>query len=287
MLKEKKESFPAQHQSRQPGLEFLMKPEPVYDNPRYEGSGKLLNKTAIITGGDSGIGRAVSLAFAKEGANLVLAYLNEEIDAEKTKEEAELYGVTCTLLKGDIRERSFCEMIVNAVVDRYGSIDLLVNNTAVQFPQENLEDISDDQWDNTFKTNIYSMFYITRAALRYMKKGSAIINSSSVTAYRGSSHLIDYSATKGAIVSFTRSLALNLSEKGIRVNAVAPGPIWTPLIPSSFSANYVKKFGQDVPLGRAGQPYEVAPAYVFLASEDASYITGQVIHPNGGEIINT
>jgi NAD(P)-dependent dehydrogenase (short-subunit alcohol dehydrogenase family) len=285
-MAEDKNNIPPQHQDKQPGIEQKMTPRPEFKDPNYKGSGKLTGKTALITGGDSGIGRAVAVFFAKEGADVSIVYLDEHEDAEKTKAEVEKEGRKCVLIPGDIKNESFCNEAVERTVKELGKLDILVNNAAMQFPKENLEDITAEQLDTTFKTNIYSMFYFSRAALRHFKKGCTIINTTSVTAYRGSPHLIDYSSTKGAIVTFTRSLAINLAKKGIRVNGVAPGPIWTPLIPASFDEEKVDSFGEDVPLGRPGQPEEIAPSYVFLASDDASYITGQIIHPNGGEIIN-
>lgn len=268
-----------------PGKEAKMQPKPLTLKP--EPSKKLGGKTALITGGDSGIGKAVALLFAKEGANVAISYLSEQKDAEEVKRLVEdEFGRECLLLPGDIRKERFCEKIVTATIKQFGKLDILVNNAATQTEQKSLTDITDDQLYETFETNILSMFRITRFALPYLKKGSSIINTTSVTAYRGSPQLIDYSATKGAIVTFTRSLSANLAKKGIRVNGVAPGPIWTPLIVASFKGKKVAEFGSDVPLGRAGEPAEVAPCYLFLASEDASYITGQILHPNGGEIVN-
>lgn len=281
----KREIRKPQEQAR-PGLESEMEPEPVFDYPNQKGSGKLIDKIALITGGDSGIGRAVAILFAKEGADIAIGYLNEHSDADKTRQEVEKYGRKCLTVPGDISKEADCLNLVKQVTDMYGRIDILVNNAALHWEAETLEDISTDQLKRTFETNFYSYFWVTKAALPHMKEGDTIINSTSVTAYRGSKKLIDYSATKGAITSFTRSLALNLADKKIRVNAVAPGPIWTPLIPSSFDAKKVAQHGSDVPLKRAGEPAEVAPSYLFLASRDSSYITGQVLHPNGGEIIN-
>lgn len=284
--KSAKETAPkGQVQKDQPGKEFKMEPQPDSAPDKSE-VGRLEGKVAVISGGDSGIGRAVALAFVAEGASVVIAYLDEKKDAEETKKLIEKAEGVCFLISADITKVKACEKIVAKAIDRFGKIDILVNNAAVQYPQKSLTDITDEQLDKTFKTNILSYFYLTRAALPYLKKGASIINTTSVTAYRGSWHLIDYASTKGAIVGFTRSLATNLAKKGIRVNGVAPGPIWTPLIPSSFDKKKVSEFGKDVPLGRPGQPNEVAPSYVFLASEDASYMTGQIIHPNGGEIIN-
>jgi NAD(P)-dependent dehydrogenase (short-subunit alcohol dehydrogenase family) len=277
---------PAQEQDRQPGLESEMKPQPRADDPNYTGSGKLDGKVALVTGGDSGIGRAVSIFFAHEGANIAIVYLNEHEDAQETARQVESEGRRCMLFSGDVGDEDFCRAAVQQTVDQLGGLNILVNNAAEQHPQKNIEDISSEQLERTFRTNIFSQFYLVKAALPHLKQGDAIINTTSVTAYRGSPDLLDYSATKGAIVAFTRSLAHALVEKGIRVNAVAPGPIWTPLIPSTFPKEKVEKFGSDVPMGRAGQPEEVAPCYVFLASDDSSYMTGQVLHPNGGEIVN-
>lgn len=276
--------FMPQHQETQPGLEALMNPRPTSENPNYSGCNKLLNKIAIITGGDSGIGKAVALAFASEGADIVIVYLNEQVDAEETKSSIEKKGRQCLALSGDLGDESFCQKVVTDTINKFGHIDILVNNAAVQYPQNSLLDITSEQLLLTFKTNIFSIFYLTKAALPHLKNGSSIINTSSITAYEGHETLLDYSATKGAIASFTRSLSLNLASEGIRVNAVAPGPVWTPLIPSSFSKEDVEKFGSNTPMGRPGQPCELAPAYVFLASEDSSYISGQVIHINGGRI---
>jgi NAD(P)-dependent dehydrogenase (short-subunit alcohol dehydrogenase family) len=275
-----------QEQSR-PGKQALMKPLPVTEDDSIKGSDKLAGKVAVITGGDSGIGRAVALLFAKEGADIVIIYLNEHSDAKETKALAEeKYGCKCFLISGDLSKEAFCKKAAQQTIKQFNHVDILVNNAATQVESEGLEDISTANLLKTFSTNIFSMFWLTKALLPFMKKGSAIVNTTSVTAYRGSSGLIDYASTKGAIVSFTRSLSANLIEKGIRVNAVSPGPIWTPLIVSSFKADKVAEFGSDAPMKRAGEPAEVAPAYLFLASSDSSYITGQVIHPNGGEIIN-
>lgn len=277
----------AHTQRRQPGLQSKMKPKPKTIPKGYLGSDKLKGKVAIITGGDSGIGRAIAVLFAKEGADMVITYLNEHKDAKKTKELVELAGRSCLVIAGDLQKEKFCHSVIKQTQRKFKKINILVNNAAEQHPQENILKISAKQLHNTFATNIFSYFYMIQAALPHMKKGCTIINTTSVTSYRGSDHLIDYSATKGAIVSLTRSLALNLAKKGIRVNGVAPGPVWTPLIESTFSKAHIKKFGQNVPMGRPGQPEEIAPAYVFLASEDSSYMTGQILHPNGGEIINT
>lgn len=275
-----------QHQKKKPGKQFKMKPEPE-ENVAYQGSNKLLDKVAIITGGDSGIGRAVAVAYAKEGADCTVVYFDEHKDAKKTKKLIEEQGRKCLLISGNIEEEGFAEEIVAKTIEEFGKIDILVNNAADQTPQEDITKITSKQLIKTFKTNIFSQFYLVKAALKHLQENSCIINTTSVTAYRGSPHLLDYSSTKGAIVSFTRSLALSLAEKKIRVNGVAPGPIWTPLIPATFKGEKVEKFGKNVPMKRAGQPNEVAPCFVFLASSDSSYMTGQILHPNGGEIINT
>lgn len=282
----KKTLRPPQKQDK-PGEEYKMMPLPVYDNPAVKGSGKLANKIAFITGGDSGIGRAVAVLFAKEGADIAIVYLSEDKDAEKTKNVIEQqYGRKCLIIDTDISKEKNCKSAVAKTIKQYGRIDILVNNAATQFESKSIEDISTDQLTKTFETNIFAMFWIIKAALPDMKEGSAIINTTSVTAYRGSAELMDYASTKGAIVSFTRSLAQSLIEKGIRVNAVAPGPIWTPLIVDTFDGDKVAKHGSDAPMKRAGEPVEVAPSYLFLACDDSSYITGQVLHPNGGEIVN-
>src|SRR5829696_2988846 len=282
---EPKKVRPRQSQAM-PGIQEKMNPKPKTLQPQP--SKKLGGKIALITGGDSGIGRAVAVLFAAEGADIAISYLPvEERDAKETKRLAEEeFGQNCLLLPGDIRKEKYCQKIVTATIKEYGRLDIVVNNAATQTEQKSLTDITDKQLYETFETNIFSMFRITKFALPYLKKGACIINTTSVTAYRGSAELLDYSSTKGAILTFTRSLAQNLAKKGIRVNAVAPGPIWTPLIVASFKGKKVAEFGSDVPLGRAGEPSEVAPSYLFLASEDASYMTGQVLHPNGGEIVN-
>src|SRR5215212_3588501 len=276
--------FPPQHQDHQPGLETEMRPTPKSD--RYRACGKLDGKAAIITGGDSGIGRAVAIAFAKEGADVAIVYLEEHEDAKDTRRQVEQAERRCVTFAGDVADEAFCQQAVQKTVDALGHLDILVNNAGEQHPQESLTGISAEQLERTFKTNIFSFFYMAKAALPHFREGSAIINSASVNAYVGNATLMDYSATKGAIVSFTRSLAQNIVGQGIRVNAVAPGPIWAPLIPATFSAQEVERFGEYTPMKRAGQPDEVAPSYVFLASEDASYISGQVLHPNGGTIVN-
>ncbi|OIJ21391.1 NAD(P)-dependent oxidoreductase [Anaerobacillus alkalidiazotrophicus] len=279
-------AFPPQHQTKQPGIETEMKPRPIFDDPSYKGSGKLTGKVALITGGDSGIGRAVAIAFAKEGANVAIAYLDETVDAEETKELVEAKGVQCLLLPGNIEEEAVCKKIVADTVSHFGKLDILINNAAWQIVQNNIKNITTEQLEKTFRVNIFSVFHFVKAALSHLKQGSSIINTTSVTAYHGHEQLIDYSSTKGAMVTFTRSLSMQLATLGIRVNGVAPGPIWTPLIPSSFLASQVANFGSNTPMKRAGQPFELAPTYVYLASNDSSYVSGQIIHVNGGEIVN-
>jgi len=281
----KPEKLPAQEQETQPGKEHKMNPDPEIIRDNYKGSGKLAGKKAFITGGDSGIGRSAAVHFAREGADVAIVYYNEHKDAEDTKALVEKEGRKCLLISGDLKDEEFCRQAVKDAAKELGGLNIIVNNAAVQYPQAEFKDITGEQVRETFETNIIPFFYITCEALNYITKGDTIINTTSVTAYRGSEHLIDYSSTKGAIVSFTRSTSAMLAEKGIRVNGVAPGPIWTPLIPSTFTAEQVAEFGQDVPMKRPGQPSEVGPAYVFLASEDASYITGQIIHINGGEVV--
>ncbi|HHX43950.1 MAG TPA: SDR family oxidoreductase [Chloroflexi bacterium] len=276
---------PPQRQQRQPGREDQMQPRPQAVDMTYRGSGKLQGKVAIITGGDSGIGRAVAILFAKEGADVAIVYLEEHEDANETQRLVEAEGRRCIPIPGDVGVESVCREAVERTVRELGRLDILVNNAAVQYPQDSIEAITEEQLVRTFRTNIFAYFFMTKAALPHLGEGSAIVNTTSITAYRGSGHLIDYAATKGAIVAFTRSLAISLAEKKIRVNGVAPGPIWTPLIPSTFSEEYVAQFGADTLMKRPGQPEEVAPSFVFLASDDASYMTGQVLHPNGGTII--
>jgi NAD(P)-dependent dehydrogenase (short-subunit alcohol dehydrogenase family) len=273
-------------QQNKPGLEYKMSPLPVSDNPEIKGSGKLKGKVALVTGGDSGIGRAVSILFAKEGADVAIVYLNEDRDAKDTKASVEAYGRKCMLIATDISREKNCINTVTKVHKQFGKIDILVNNAGIHYESGGLQEITTEHLVSTFETNVFSMFWITKKALKYMPEGSAIVNTASVTAYRGSAGLIDYSATKGAIVSFTRSLSASLVDKKIRVNAVAPGPIWTPLIASSFDPGKVADFGSEVPMARAGQPVEVANCFLFLACQDSSYMTGQVLHVNGGEIVN-
>jgi len=283
---ESNQTLPPQHQDERPGHEEPMRPDPEFEGKDYKPAGKLAGKVAIVTGGDSGIGRSVAVLFAKEGASVVVAYLEEDDDAHTTQKHVEAAGQKCLLIRGDVGQESHCKKIVEDAVREFGRLDILVNNAGEQHPQKSIEDISEEQLVRTFRTNIFAQFFLVKAALPHLNAGAAIVNTASVTAYRGSPTLLDYSSTKGAIVAFTRSLSGSLAEKKIRVNAVAPGPIWTPLIPSTFPEEKVKTFGSDVPLKRPGQPDEVAPAYVYLASNDSSYVTGQVIHVNGGEIVN-
>jgi NAD(P)-dependent dehydrogenase (short-subunit alcohol dehydrogenase family) len=281
----KRKIRPAQTVRKKQGKEKEMQPQPIFEKER-DGL-RLRNKTAIITGGDSGIGKAVAIAFAKEGADVVIAYYEDDKDAQLTAERVEAIGQQCLLIRGDISKPAHCKKIIQKTIQRFGKVDVLINNAGIQFPQKELSAITPQQLKRTFETNIFAMFYLVQAAEPHLQEGACIINTSSVTAYRGSGHLLDYSATKGAIVSFTRSLSAYFAPKKIRVNGVAPGPVWTPLIPTTFPASHVSSFGSDTPLGRTGEPVEIAYSYVFLASDEASYITGQMIHPNGGEIVNT
>lgn len=279
-------TFPKQHQDTEPGIESIMNPPPIFDNPNVPTGNKLSGKVAVISGGDSGIGRAVAILFAKQGADIAILYLNEDDDANFTKQNVENYGRKCILIKGDLTEENFSKQVVEKVLNELGKVDILVNNSAVQYPQNSLLDITNEQLRKTFETNVFAYFYLTKALLPLLKEGSSIINTSSVTGFEGHIRLIDYSATKGAITTFTKSLALNLADKKIRVNAVAPGPVWTPLTPASFTAEEVEVFGSDTPLKRAAQPFEIAPAYLYLAcNDDSNYVTGQTIHVNGGTII--
>jgi NAD(P)-dependent dehydrogenase (short-subunit alcohol dehydrogenase family) len=279
------DKIPPQSQDRTPALESEMQPRPEYDNPNYKGSDKLKDKVALITGGDSGIGRSVAVFYAKEGADVAIVYLDEHKDAQETKEAVEAYGRRCLLLPGDIRNEKFCHEAVQKTVNEYGRLDILVNNAAVQYLEPDLDEIDSARLGDIFATNVFAMFYFTQAAVPHMKPGSSVINTTSINAYKGNAKLLSYSTTKGAILAYTRSIAQPLLEKGIRVNGVAPGPIWTPFIPDAFPGDTVKDFGKQVPMQRPGQPKEIAPSYVFLASEDASYIAGQVIHPNGGVVV--
>ena len=281
----KKQKTPAK-QDKQPGIEAEMNPAPEVIRDNYKGSGKLQDKVALVTGGDSGIGRSVAVHYAREGADVAIVYLDEDIDAEKAKELIEQEGRKCLLIKGDVKKPEFCNEAVEKTVKAFGKINVLVNNAGMQVPQKDPEKIDEQQLEDTFRTNIFGYFYFANAALKYLKAGDCIVNTTSVTAYRSSPNLIDYSSTKGAITSFTRSLATNLAKSGIRVNAVAPGPVWTPLIVSTFDEEKIKSFGAETAMERAGQPSELGPAYVFLACQDASFITGQVIHVNGGEVVN-
>lgn len=280
------ENIPPQHQDRQPGIEKDMRPNPIYDTDE-PGFGRLQGKVAVITGGDSGIGRAVAVLFAKEGADVVIAYLDEHEDAKQTAGDVRKYGKEALLISADISQEVNCKNIIDKTIEKFKRIDILVNNAAVQYEKENLEDISAEQLEYTFKVNIFSYFHLAKYAIPHMTEGSVIINTASVTAYKGNETLMDYSSTKGAIVSFTRSLSQSLAKKGIRVNAVAPGPVWTPLIVASFDDEKVAEFGKDIPMGRPAQPVEIATCYVFLASREGAFLTGQVLHPNGGSIVNT
>lgn len=276
---------PEQSQDIQPGLEYVMEPRPIFDNPDYKGSGKLKDKVAIITGGDSGLGRAAAIAFIKEGAKVVIPYYNEHIDAKETKEYIESLGGECILLSGDIADKEFCKKIVKTTLDNFGKINILVNNAGVQYQQDELENISDEQFDRTMQVNVYGMFYLTKEVLPYLNSGDSIINLSSITAFFGEPQLIDYVTTKGAIVGFTRALARNLALKNIRVNAIAPGYFWTPLQPACWVKEKIPSLGADAAMARCAMPYELAPTFVFLASDDSSYVTGQVIHNNGGQVM--
>lgn len=284
-MAEDNQTLPPQEQP-EPGKEGLMNPRPEYRGEDYKAAGKLEGKVAIITGGDSGIGRSVAVLYAREGADVAILYLDQHQDAEETRTVVEQYGRRCLTFAGDVADREVCRKVIDETLAAFGKLDILVNNAAEQHPQEKLEDITEEQWEKTFRTNIFGMFQMTKAALPHLGKGASIINTTSVTAYKGSPQLLDYSATKGAITAFTRSLSMNLAERGIRVNGVAPGPIWTPLIPSTFDADEVAEFGSNTPMKRPGQPDEVAPAYVYLASSDAAYVSGQVIHVNGGTVVN-
>ena len=275
-----------QFQTQRPGHESKMLGKPEFDDPNYKGSSKLAERVAVITGGDSGIGRSVAVLFAKEGADVAIIYKDEHEDAEETKQHVEGYGRRCLLFPGDIGDESFCQLAVQQTFEKFGRIDILVNNAAEQHPQDSIADITAEQLERVFKTNIIAMFFMVKAVLPHLKKGAAIINTTSVLAYKGSGMLLDYATTKGAIVAFTRSLSAQLVGKEIRVNAVAPGPIWTPFIPSTFPAHLVALFGAETPMKRAGQPHEVGKCFVFLAADDSSYLTGQVLHPNGGDVVN-
>ncbi|MDO8955105.1 MAG: SDR family oxidoreductase [Gammaproteobacteria bacterium] len=278
---------PTKQKQTLPGLEGLMNPMPKDEDPNYRGSGKLSNKVAIITGADSGIGKAVAIAFAKEGANIVASYLSEESDAQSTKQRVEALGGKCVLIAGDIASSQHCQAIVDKAMQEFGKIDILVNHAGEQMQTDSIDDVTDEKLERIFKVNVFSQFYLTRAALKHLKEGASIINTTSIVAYEGNPLLLDYSATKAANVGFTRALSQALAKKGIRVNAVAPGPIWTPLIPASFDADKMPEFGKDTPMQRPGQPYELAPAYVYLASNiDSSYVSGQVMHVNGGTVVN-
>jgi len=279
------DKMPPQHQERQPGIENAMRPRPIYDTDE-PGFARLTGKVAIITGGDSGIGRAVAVLFAKEGADVVIVYLDEHDDSKQTAADVRKYGKEALMISTDLSQEINCKYVIDQTIEKFKRIDILVNNAAVQYEQENLQDISAEQLEYTFKVNIFSFFHLSKFAIPHLTEGSTIINTASVTAYKGNKVLLDYSSTKGAIVSFTRSLSQSLAEKGIRVNAVAPGPVWTPLIVASFDDEKVANFGQDIPMGRPAQPVEIAPCYVFLASREGAFLTGQVLHPNGGSIVN-
>lgn len=284
-MAEDTQTLPPQQQP-EPGKESEMTPRPEFRGEDYKAAGKLQGKVAIITGGDSGIGRSVAVLFAREGADVAILYLDQHQDADETRRVVEEQGRQCLTFAGDVADKAVCRKVIEETLSTFGKLDILVNNAAEQHPQERFEDISQQQWEKTFRTNVFGMFQMTQAALPHLGEGGSIINTASVTAYKGNPMLIDYSSTKGAIVSFTRALAMHLAERGIRVNGVAPGPIWTPLIPSTFDADKVAEFGASVPLKRPGQPDEVAPAYVYLASSDSSYVSGQVMHVNGGTVVN-
>jgi NAD(P)-dependent dehydrogenase (short-subunit alcohol dehydrogenase family) len=281
-----KEQFPPQHQDKMPGEEKNMFPHPLCKAEWYKGSGKLKDKVAIITGGDSGIGRSVAILYAREGANVAIVYYNEDQDARDTQKMVEEEGGRCLLIAGDVGDSGFCQDAVKRTLHEFNWINILVNNSAYQPFQDNVENLTDEQLLRTFRTNVFSYFYFARACIPHFREGDVIINSSSVTAYRGSSHLLDYTTTKAAEIGFTRALSRTIWDKGIRVNAVAPGPVWTPLTTSTFPAEHMKHFGKQTLMGRAAHPEEIAPSYVFLASQDSSYMTGTVIHPDGGEIVN-
>ena len=287
-METKPTSLPPQQQDQQPGLEAEMTPQPEYIRPNYRGSGKLQDKVALITGGDSGIGRAVAIHFAREGADVAFCYKpEEEEDAYATRQLVEAEGRRCLTLPGDLREVSFCESIVSQTVQELGQLNIVVSNAAEQFTSTDVAELPNEQFEDTFRVNFFPLVWVVKAALPHLSEGDSIIATSSINAYRGNQQLVDYTATKGAITAYIRSIAQQLAEKKIRANTVAPGPIWTPLIPASFPPEKVASFGKDTTMKRPGQPSEVAPAFVFLASEDASYITGQAIHPNGGEVLNT
>ncbi|MCX4253814.1 MAG: SDR family oxidoreductase [Bacilli bacterium] len=285
-IKKYKIMAPEQEQEIQPGREYLMNPKPVFDNPKYKGSDKLKGKVAIITGGDSGLGKAAAIAFVKEGAKVVIPYYNEHIDAKNTKDYIENMGGECLFIAGDLTDREFSKLIVKETLKKFGKIDILVNNAGVQYQQDCLDNISDEQFDYTMKVNVYGMFYLTKEVLPYLKSGASIINLSSITTFYGEPQLIDYVTTKGAIVGFTRALARNLALKNIRVNAIAPGFFWTPLQPACWVKEKIPSLGADAAMARGAMPYELAPTFVYLASDDSSYVTGQVLHNNGGQIMN-